>query len=505
MDSTGQRFDPIVLQDAPIGICIFDKDDNFVFFNAKMESISGLSSGDLIGKNLFEPIPDYFLDKKAGFRQFYLDTKASLQKSFREEIPILIPMQGLSYQSISLVPLFDGSGSYDGMACYIQEVSDYCLMEKGLLEKLSSINRLESIYWEVPVIVFLWSSDKGWPVRFVSENISLLGYSKEEFQSENKLYIDLVHPEDRDKLTEDVARLSWEGEECFSHEYRLLKKSGEPLWVNELSLLRKDDQGRPYRFEGIVMDISDKKRYQQELEKHTAELEQLNALKDLFSDIIRHDLLTPAGTIKGYVELLQEMETDSEKLTMLRVIEDSTRRLIDLIESASKYEKLNSIDEIDYYCTDLVSIFRSTLLDFASYAQEKDISMEIFSEGPCYSDVNPLVSEVFANLLSNAIKYSPDNESIIISFQDTGDCFRVMVTDRGDGIPDENKVSVFNRFKRLNKKGVKGTGLGLAIVKRIMELHGGTYGVEDNPGGKGSVFWVTFNKAACNPDNSRVR
>lgn len=495
----------MVLQDAPIGICIFDKDDNFVFFNEKMESISGLSHCDLIGKNLFESIPDYTLDGKADFRQFYLETKQSLQRSFRQEMPVLTPKKGLSYQSVSLIPLFDEDGSYDGMACYVQEVSDYCLREKGLLEKLSSANRLESIYWEVPVIVFIWSSECGWPVRFVSENISLLGYTKEEFESGNILYIDIVHPEDRDQLLEDVSRLTWAGEECFSHEYRLLKKSGESLWVNELSLLQKDDQGRPYRFEGIVMDISDKKRYEQELEKHTAELEQLNALKDLFSDIIRHDLLTPAGTIKGYVELLQEIESDPDKLSMLRVVEESTKRLIDLIESASKYERLNSIDEIDYYCTDLVSIFRSTLLEFASYAEKKNISVEILSEGPCYSDVNPLVSEVFANLLSNAIKYSPENERIGISFLEKSDNFRITVTDRGDGILDENKISVFNRFKRLNKKGVKGTGLGLAIVKRIMELHGGSYGVEDNPEGKGSVFWVTFNKAACNPDDPKAR
>jgi signal transduction histidine kinase len=115
------------------------------------------------------------------------------------------------------------------------------------------------------------------------------------------------------------------------------------------------------------------------------------------------------------------------------------------------------------------------------------------------------VSEVFANLLSNAIKYSPDNGRVNISFLTDGDTVRVTVADQGDGIPDENKTSVFNRFKRLDKKGVKGTGLGLAIVKRIMELHGGGYGVEDNPEGKGSVFWVTFKRAACDPGQPKVR
>lgn len=117
------------------------------------------------------------------------------------------------------------------------------------------------------------------------------------------------------------------------------------------------------------------------------------------------------------------------------------------------------------------------------------------SDGPCIYAVNPLVSEVFANLLSNAIKYGPEDEEIRIGFHENGNACKVTVADHGDGIPDVDKAFVFNRFKRLDKKGVKGTGLGLAIVKRIMELHGGTYGVEDNTQGKGSVFWVTFKRS----------
>ncbi|WP_342304118.1 sensor histidine kinase [Methanolobus sp. ZRKC5] len=110
--------------------------------------------------------------------------------------------------------------------------------------------------------------------------------------------------------------------------------------------------------------------------------------------------------------------------------------------------------------------------------------------------MNPLVSEVFMNLLSNAIKYGPENNVISIDFIDEGKFWKVTVTDRGDGIPDSYKPFLFDRFKRADKKGVRGTGLGLAIVKRIMELHDGYYGVEDNLEGKGSVFWVTFKKVS---------
>jgi len=76
-----------------------------------------------------------------------------------------------------------------------------------------------------------------------------------------------------------------------------------------------------------------------------------------------------------------------------------------------------------------------------------------------------------------------------------GDEWKVTVTDFGPGIADEDKPKLFERFKRVDKSGVKGTGLGLAIAKKITELHGGHIGVEDNPAAKGSVFWVTVKKA----------
>jgi len=99
------------------------------------------------------------------------------------------------------------------------------------------------------------------------------------------------------------------------------------------------------------------------------------------------------------------------------------------------------------------------------------------------------------NLLSNAIKYSPDNEVVDIHFQDDGSHWKITVTDRGEGVSDESKEYVFERFKRADKKGIKGTGLGLAIVRSIVELHDGKYGVADNPEGKGSMFWITLKKS----------
>ncbi|WP_269429706.1 sensor histidine kinase KdpD [Methanococcoides methylutens] len=107
-----------------------------------------------------------------------------------------------------------------------------------------------------------------------------------------------------------------------------------------------------------------------------------------------------------------------------------------------------------------------------------------------------MIEEVFTNLISNAVKYSPENENIEIAVKDLNENWKVTITDSGEGIGDNDKKMIFDRFKRaVGDCNIKGSGLGLAIVKRIVELHGGQVGVEDNPNGPGSVFWVTLKKA----------
>jgi signal transduction histidine kinase len=97
--------------------------------------------------------------------------------------------------------------------------------------------------------------------------------------------------------------------------------------------------------------------------------------------------------------------------------------------------------------------------------------------------------------VSNAVKYTADESIIKIRIDDAGDRWKISFTDQGEGIPDKDKLAVFERFKRLHKDSVRGTGIGLAIVKRIIDLHNEQVGVVDNPEGHGSVFWLTLKKA----------
>ncbi|SFM79651.1 PAS domain S-box protein [Methanolobus profundi] len=617
--SSQATFDSVVVQNAPIGICIFDRNDNLTLLNRSMAAILGVAEKDMVGKDPFRDIPAFMREDDQGLGQLYVDTKKSLRSSFKSRMSVTTPAGKHIFISVHMVPIFSEDGDHEGIIAYVEEVSEHYYKEKVLIDEIYKFRDLESIYRNIPFIAFRWSGQEGWPVQYVSDNISQLGYNKDDFLSGDLRYIDIVHPDDVGKLVSEVDAFERTDQIYFSDDYRLVSKEGDVIWVNEISLLTEDGEEAPFRYDGIIFDITDRKMKEKELErskahiesifratpvgigvasnrifvevndklcemlgysrgeligqssrmiypddrsyeyvgaekyslinetgigvvetrmvckggevidvilsstpidseslsegvtfavldithlkdterelqKRTEELEQLNSLKDLFSDIIRHDLLNPASAIDAYAQLLEEMETDERKLYFLNKITGSNADLMSLLESASRYEKLNSIEEVDFEKMDLASLFKIAITGLSREMECKGVTVDLSSEGPCYSYVNPFVTEVFVNLLSNAIKYGPENGVISADIIDEGTVWKVAVTDQGSGIDDTDKPFLFERFRRADKKGIKGTGLGLAIVKRIMELHSGDYGVADDPEGKGSVFWVTFNK-----------
>ncbi|WMW25752.1 sensor histidine kinase [Methanolobus sediminis] len=229
--------------------------------------------------------------------------------------------------------------------------------------------------------------------------------------------------------------------------------------------------------------------------KEKSRLETSNRLKDLFTDIMRHDLMNPVNVIKGFSDMLYAEETDLEKKESLKMICGQTSHLTAMISSAAKLAKLESDEDMELKVQDIGLILHMVVDSFSSEFSKKGINLKYEVCEGCFSRVNDVIEDVFSNIVSNALKYSPAGTTVIISIQDEDKSWKILIADEGDGIPDDAKPFVFDRFRRADKKGIKGNGLGLAIVKRIVDIHKGSVGVEDNPQGKGSVFWVMLEKA----------
>ena len=265
-------------------------------------------------------------------------------------------------------------------------------------------------------------------------------------------------------------------------------------------------RGQDDHFCGIIesqRDVTARERANEKIKRYAVELEKSNRLKDLFIDIMRHDLLSPAGVIRSAAALGLREETDTLKRDDLDMIHRSSQRMIELIQNASALAKLESEGHLPLEPTDLEAMILGVARDLGPVAEEKGIRLTIAGGFEGSIPANPLLASVFSNLIGNAVKYSPENSEILIAIARRDRGCLISVTDRGEGIPDPAKEKIFTRFTRLHKGVVKGTGLGLAIVKKIVELHEGRVWVEDAPGG-GSVFLVQLAGAStpssCAPE-----
>ncbi|MCZ7405734.1 MAG: HAMP domain-containing sensor histidine kinase [Candidatus Methanoperedens sp.] len=249
-----------------------------------------------------------------------------------------------------------------------------------------------------------------------------------------------------------------------------------------------------FLFRPLLFQIMEYKESEIRLKKCTAELQAANHIKDTFTDILRHDLLNPAGVIKTTAEWHLMKTKDVEVRKTLTRIKESTDKLIEMIESASMYAKIESAQGLERKKLDLNEIFKSVTYNFEHQMEKKNLGLEYLASGECYATVNPMIENVFSNLLSNAIKYSPDGGKIEVNIIGINNHYRIYVKDWGIGLKDEEKARLFTRFQTMEKGGIKGTGLGLAIVKRIVDLHGGRTWIEDNPE-RGSIFYVEIGKS----------
>ncbi len=127
------------------------------------------------------------------------------------------------------------------------------------------LEELEKIVNRSPAVAFLWRATEGWPVEFVSENVRQFGYTPADFTSGRILYARIIHPQDLERVTAEVFRYSREGRDEFVHEYRILTASGEVRWLDDRTWIRRDQNGAVTHYQGVVLDVTERKRAEEAL------------------------------------------------------------------------------------------------------------------------------------------------------------------------------------------------------------------------------------------------
>jgi PAS domain S-box-containing protein len=465
---------------AAVMMLALDCSQNITLINKRGLEILGYEESEVIGKNLLEQfIP---VSSRSEMEIHFLNSvNTSGAGSTYYECPVITKNNEERIVNWYSKPLTDESGKVIGVLFSGQDIT----IRKKTEEKL----REQTHAMEASVDGMAILDERGVYSYVNAAHARIFGYDNPEEIIGNKWAI-LYNPSEiglfnSTILPEFKKKGKWQGELVGR------KKDGTILF-HEVSLTALDKG-----LISVVRDISRRKEVESQLNDYAAQLKSSNELKDLFTDILRHDLLNPAGVVKGFTDMLLNEENDENKKYKLKLIDSNVTRLIEMIESAAKFAKLEDTDKLEFKPMDIGLILRNVAEEFKPQLAAKNITLDMNAPGNYPAVINPLIDGVFINFISNAIKYGPSDSVVTVDVQDFGDEWKIIVSDKGEGIPDADKVLIFNRFQRLaeKKKAVKGSGLGLAIAKRIVELHGGHIGVDDYPAGKGSSFWATVKKA----------
>ncbi|WP_300606501.1 sensor histidine kinase [Methanohalophilus sp.] len=296
----------------------------------------------------------------------------------------------------------------------------------------------------------------------------------------------LVHPDDVDLISSTVSALV-EDRNPVDLEVRINDLNDNWKWILIRMGIDSTDLNHPRKIVGVCVDVTSRKQAEDQLKRS-------NELKEMFVDILRHDLLNPIGVIKAYADLLSTEKDEVLVQKYLQRIRMSTEKLLKMVTDAATLAKIESIDDVELVGVDLREIVAETIDEMHPIISEKKINITFFRKGQFPAKSSKFIKNAFENLLSNAIKYSPEGSTVKVDIEDMNTFWKISVSDKGPGVGDEYKKEIFERFKRIHRGAIKGSGLGLAIVKRIMELSGGEVGVSENPEG-GSIFWLTVPKA----------
>ncbi|MHC1729637.1 MAG: PAS domain S-box protein [Syntrophobacteraceae bacterium] len=125
-----------------------------------------------------------------------------------------------------------------------------------------------------PVILFRWKAAEGWPVELVSRNISQFGYTADELLSGTVPFSSIVHPDDLERVSAEVAAFCAAGIDHFQQQYRIVTKQGEARWVIDHTIVNRGDSGKIAEFQGIVIDITERKLAEDALERRVLALTQ---------------------------------------------------------------------------------------------------------------------------------------------------------------------------------------------------------------------------------------
>ncbi len=310
-------------------------------------------------------------------------------------------------------------------------------------------------------------------------------------------FMKAIHPNDLEAYKIHLKTLKVSRKDSLYIEIRIKNKGNNYRWVSitEKAFERNSD-GKVSKIIGTIKDIHAFRQVQMEkeqLNKLQLALKESNEKLERFAYISSHDLKEPLNTIISALDLMKLEIQIPSAAQIIQPIEDSTKRMKNLIEDLLNYSLLGK-KPLSLQSVSLEDLLVEVQQDMSATLNQHDAKLTLKSLPKIIAD-KTLIKQVFQNLISNGIRYNDKaRPSIIIDAEEKTNEFIISVKDNGIGIDEKDFNTIFDVFKRLHhRESYFGTGIGLANCKSIVQAHKGKIWVESIVN-EGSTFYFSIQK-----------
>lgn len=476
----------------PYPIYVKNKDCRKVLANlADIENICCSTEAEVLGKNDLE-----IFDYDIGYRGYEDDLQVIQNgKAIINREEVFVDKNGFQRWLItSKIPLFDQHGKTTGLVGIGRDITD---------QKKSSetIQKLSKSIEQSPSTIIITDIDGN--IEYVNPKFTdINGYTAEEVTGKNPRI--LKSGEMTAEFYKDLWKTITSGE-VWRGEFLNRKKNGELYWEWATMTSIKNEKGVITNYIAIKEDISARKQMEADLIIAKEKAEENDRLKSTFLANMSHEIRTPLNSIIGFSELLADPDFESDqRYEFASIITTSGNNLLDIISDIMDISKIEAGQvEIRRSVFPAQKIIQEVHKEYKFKAIDKGIKLNIDLAIPIQdylieSDQTKL-KQVLINFVSNAIKFT-EKGTIEIGMRVDADAVRFYVKDTGIGISEEYHGQIFERFRQVEESSTRkygGNGLGLAISKSLIEMLGGTIGMESGSG-EGSIFYFAIPKIMIN-------
>ncbi len=375
---------------------------------------------------------------------------------------------------------------------YTLDITERKNVERALREREA---RLKAIFDNASVGIGL-ADTNGYYIQVNARLAEMFACSEMDLLQTDTLQ--RVYPEDRKESAEQYRRLLSGEIKNYQLEQRYVRRDGSLFWGNLWVSSIGDEEGQIRLVLGILLDLTERKEAEIALQAAKETAEAATRAKSEFLANMSHELRTPMNGVMGMSELLLNTELSEQQREYAAIIRGSGDALLTLLNDILDFSKIEAGRLVlDPVPTDLEQTVLNVVRLLAYHAENKGLELLVHyapaTPGRVLVDAGRL-RQVLTNLLGNAIKFTQQGYILIEVFHVTRESgpglFHFRIEDTGIGISPQQLEKIFEKFTQADASTTRrfgGTGLGLTISRQLVELMGGTLGVESEEG-KGSVF-----------------